>query len=203
MSVYLQDGMVLLDSGMVATDEGCCCGCSGGCCDPDTSICSIQTRDDCIAASHIFLGCGTTCDGVDCSCCPFFAFRTTVKFSGNIVGSCLGSPIFIPEQTWTKVATITDFNQFECDGGTGCFFNAGTCAGITPFIFIDSNGNCSGNATMSVLIGGNGQAGQFTGTVISCGSSFTDGLTYDFSSGVLDVSFSNAGITYNFHLEAS
>ncbi len=70
MSVYLQDGMVLLDSDMVATDAMCCCN-TGACC-VDTD-CSIQTESDCTDMGGTYQGDDTTCDPnpcgmVDCPC---------------------------------------------------------------------------------------------------------------------------------------
>jgi len=67
MSVYLQDGMVLLNSGSVAVETSCCCGGVGGACCLPEGPCVIETSAECLADDGIYLGDGTSCIGVECS----------------------------------------------------------------------------------------------------------------------------------------
>lgn len=180
--------------------------CLGGCCDPSTFLCSVESLDDCIADLGTWVGYGTDCTGVDCTCCPFFAFYNTVRFSGTITGC--GATITLPEQIWTKVAYPPSLNEFSILSCTA--FIATTCAGTDQTaILIDSDGNCTtGEAYMTAdFATACGPYVLFTGTVNDCnggGPVQVGGTDFeDFSSGSLTVAYdSGSGQTFTFNLTA-
>lgn len=182
--------------------------CLGGCCDFFSSTCSVTALDDCDALSgNTWLGYGTDCTGVDCTCCPFFKFYNTLKFSGSVSGRC---NLTFPEQTWTKVFPFPGSpgaHEFAYD--TGCVFNAGTCTGTAAntFLLIDVDGTCdTDTAWMTADFGGAcGPFVLFTVDVNDCdGGPIQVGgeMFEDFSSGSVTIIYTVDDITATFRLTA-
>lgn len=182
--------------------------CLGGCCDFLSSLCSVESLDDCPAESgNTWLGYGTDCTDVDCTCCPFFTFYTTLKFSGSVSGRC---DVTFPEQTWTKVFPFPSnpgAHEFRYDNG--CVFEAGTCDGAAAntFLLIDSDGTCdTDTAWMTADFGGAcGPYVLFTVNVNDCdgGPIQIGGDEFkDFSSGSITIVYVVDDITVTFHLTA-
>lgn len=204
MSVFLgAGGKVLLGpGGKVANSSDCCCG-GGACC--NGSVCTPgMSRADCEAGGGIYLGDGSTCLPVDCTCCPTLARFNTITFSGQVIG-CDGGTINLPAVSWTRAASLPGctltVGTFATDSNCGCQFQAKNCF---PFVevdqlFIDNTGGCPyGGCLLSAEFFCN------DGTVLLSGSTDTDCCVggsnaqdisshgpYDITSGSLDVTYAS------------
>lgn len=143
MSVYLQDGKVLLVDGKVATSADCCCNPTGACCFDDGS-CVVESESDCIGAGGTYQGDGIMCDPnpctppCDCGGIPGFlgvgnylvsTFRQTRTAHG------VGTPFADECDLTFDISTITTVDPFTC-------VETVTCSGTFTY-HSDTAGDCS------------------------------------------------------------
>lgn len=220
MPVYILGDQVLVNGDSVATSEDCCCGEGGACCDED-DVCYIAgSQSECEAVGGTYLGDGSTCGPVDCTCCPILARFNTITFSGEIIG-CTGGTITLPLKIWGRVVPPPgcDLSLYEwsTDSNCGCQFNAQNCFPFTEsdFIAIDQTGDCDDLNYGSCLL-----AAQFfcnDGTVLLSGSAVPPCCTetgidttshgpYDITGGGLDVTYpsdTNPAIRFHYNITLS
>lgn len=133
MSVFLQDGMVLLDGGSVATDVACCCGPSA-CCLPDGSCVLTNTQTECTILGGNFFG-GLSCDPPEnpCpgACCVGGVCSIQIVSTCDAMGgvffpgiTCTPDPCVCPA-TDTVTVTFSDLAACGC-GSAGGVLGANT-----------------------------------------------------------------------------
>jgi hypothetical protein len=115
VSVYLQDGKVLLVGGKVATDAACCCPpITGACC--HGAVCTIETAASCTGSGGTYQGDGTTCSPNPCGAPPSGACC-------HLDGSCTIETAAGCDGTYQGDGTTCD--GCTCCGGYSAFDGSG------------------------------------------------------------------------------
>ncbi len=221
MSVFLGAGGKVLvgPGGKVADSSDCCCG-GGACC--NGSVCSPSaSRAACEAGGGVYLGDGTDCMPVDCTCCAILTPYTTMTFSGQVLGCATGT-VNLPTKTWSRVpgGPGCSLVVYTWSIGTNCLcqFQARDCfpPTETDTIFIDQTGDCDdpnyGACLFAAEFSCNDQTVLFGGSTdgfVCCSGSnaSVSSSTYPIGPGTIDVTLpSSSGdpsISFRFVLTLS
>ncbi len=155
MSVYLQDGLVLLDSGLVAVDAGCCCGTCTNCSAVIFGAPCTDIHGNCWTVQN----CDGTCGGEEVPCDSSWMTETqycvdvpdctiqTLNCISSIdpvtceftqIGDCGECPV---GQT---IITTASVRWVPCMGAC-CI--AGLCSILTPANCLSFGGSYQGDGT--------------------------------------------------------